>query len=61
MYLALTLDQLHCQMGHITPQVAKQLVKDGIITGLDVNITSEPGFCAACAKAKVTHKPIPKE
>jgi hypothetical protein len=38
---ALTLNELHRQMGHISPQVAKKLVQSGTITGLDVDMSSQ--------------------
>jgi len=51
-------------MGHISPTAARKLVKDGHITGLTglyLDISSEASFCEVCAKAKPTHKPVPKE
>jgi Pol polyprotein, beta-barrel domain/GAG-pre-integrase domain len=57
----LTLDKLHRRMGHISPQVARNLVRDGTITGLEVDMTSQPGFCTACVQAKLTRKPVPQK
>jgi len=48
-------------MGHISPITAKKLVKDGHVTGLSLDMSSEASFCEACAKAKPTRKPVPKE
>jgi len=31
---AVTLEQLHCQMGHISPGIAKKLVTEGFVTGV---------------------------
>jgi Reverse transcriptase (RNA-dependent DNA polymerase) len=36
-------------------------VRDGTITGLEVDMASQPGFCTACAKAKPTRKPVPQK
>src|SRR5882724_12790993 len=58
---ALSLDQLHWKMGHISPCAAKELVKNGTVTGLNLDMSSEASFCNACAKAKPTCKPVPKE
>ena len=30
----LTLEQFHRQMGHVLPEVARKLVKDGMMTGV---------------------------
>ena len=57
----LSLNQFHCHMGHISPTVAKCLVKENIITGLKLDMSSESMFCMACAKAKPTQVPVPKE
>jgi len=54
MHPTLTLDQLHCCMGHISPTATKHLVKEHIVTGLHLYMSSEPGFCTACAKVKPT-------
>src|SRR6266481_4901695 len=56
-----TIDELHRQMGHISPQAAKKIVKDGAVTGIDLDMDSKPSFCDACAKAKPTRQPVPKE
>jgi hypothetical protein len=57
---------LHTQLSHstnwhISPAAAKKLVKDGAITGLTLDMSSESIFCVSCAKAKPTHKPVLKE
>jgi Pol polyprotein, beta-barrel domain/Integrase core domain/GAG-pre-integrase domain len=58
---SLTLDELHRRMGHISPQAAQKLVQDGIMTGLDLDMASQPGLCTTCAHAKLTHKPVPQK
>jgi len=57
----LSLDQLHQKMGHISPHAAKKLVKNGTVTGLNLDMSSKASFCNACAKAKPTCKPVPNE
>jgi GAG-pre-integrase domain len=56
----LTLDELHRRMGHISPQVTRKLVRDGVITGLELYAASQLGFCTACTQAKPTRKPVPQ-
>ena len=48
-------------MGHISPNAVKMLVKNGHVTGLTLDMSSEASFCEACAKAKPTCKAVPKE
>ncbi|KAF8512106.1 hypothetical protein JB92DRAFT_2724128 [Gautieria morchelliformis] len=55
------MDELHRQMGHISPQATRKLVQDGTITGLEVDMASQPGFCTACAQAKPMQKPVPQK
>ena len=61
MQMVLLLDDLHRQMGHISPNAAKTLVKNGHVTGLTLDMSSEASFCEACAKAKPMRKTVPKE
>jgi hypothetical protein len=37
------------------------MVTTGMITGIEIDPNSNEGFCEACAKAKATCKPFPKE
>ncbi|KAG5715707.1 hypothetical protein E4T56_gene198 [Termitomyces sp. T112] len=56
-----TLEQLHCQMGHISPEVAWKLIAKGFVTG--VHLDSSAGkdfFCKSCVYAKSTQKPVAK-
>ena len=54
-------DELHCCMGHISLQVTHRLIHDGTITGLDVDMSSQPDFCMACTQAKSMQKPVPQK
>jgi len=58
----LTLDQLHCRMGHASMQVIRDLVSQGMVTGiyLEYTPTVTPFFCKSCIYGKATHKSIPK-
>jgi len=37
------------------------MVKEGLVTGVELNSDLKPNFCKACVKAKVAWKPFPKE
>ena len=58
----LTLGCFHRRMGHVSPKVARKLVKDQLVTGVQLEYTpyGKPFFCASCVYAKVTWKPVPK-
>ena len=58
----LTLNQFHCRMGHISPDIARKLVTKGFVTGVSLNETGsgDPLFCESCVYAKATRKPILK-
>ena len=54
--------ELHCRLGHISPAVAKRLAESGLISGLKIDLSAnEPTFCESCVYAKATRKPIAKE
>jgi hypothetical protein len=54
----LTVDDLHRQMGHITPDATKLLVKKGIVEGIQLNESQNPDTCNACEFVKTSHKAI---
>ena len=58
----LTWDQWHTRYGHIGFSALKQLQKENLVNGLDIDQTSQPSAsCEACIQAKQTHKSFPKE
>jgi len=59
---ALTLDQFHRHMGHISPEIAHKLVQDKFVTGVRLEHTPSrnPFFCESCVYAKATRKFVPK-
>ncbi|KDQ59219.1 hypothetical protein JAAARDRAFT_88633, partial [Jaapia argillacea MUCL 33604] len=46
-------------MGHISPKVAKHLVQDGLVTGIELCGPHNAGFCESCVFVKSKCKPIP--
>jgi hypothetical protein len=57
----LTLEKFHRRMGHISPDVARKLIKDNMVTGVRLEYApSKNFFCASCVYAKATRKSVPK-
>jgi hypothetical protein len=58
-----SLDQLHQRLGHISPDVARRLVSNKLVSGVRVAEMSsgDPFFCESCVYAKATRKPVPKQ
>ena len=57
----LTLETLHCCMGHISLDTARKLLRDKMIVGVRlVYSPTKDFFCASCVYAKATRKPAPK-
>jgi hypothetical protein len=57
----LTLCELHRILGHVSQSAVKAAVEKGLITGVELDPTSEPEFCDACEKGKAARQPFPKE
>jgi hypothetical protein len=55
------LDQFHCRMGHIAPEIARKLIEKGFVTSIQLdNSLAKLTFCEACVYAKATCKPVAK-
>ena len=50
----LTIEELHCWMGHIASEAAKQMISSGAIEGIDVDLASKIQQCNSCEYAKAT-------
>ena len=48
-------------MGHISLEVAKKLVEDGLVEGVRLDKSSDIRSCDSCKYAKAHRKPIRKE
>jgi hypothetical protein len=57
----LTLMQLHCRLGHPSPQVLRDLMKNKMVKGirLEYSPCTSPFFCESCVYAKATRKSVP--
>jgi hypothetical protein len=53
--------EAHHKLGHIACSAIKHMVKNGMIAGLEIDLTSKEEFCEPYTKAKATCKPFPKE
>ena len=52
---------IHKKLGHISYKALKCLLKHSMIQDIQLNSIGEKMTCDACIKAKIVHKPIPKE
>ena len=57
----LTINEAHRRLGHISSAAIRHAVMKGFITGIDLDESSKPEFCEACAKAKSARQPYPQE
>jgi GAG-pre-integrase domain len=57
----MSINELHHKMEHVNFKDLQKMVKQGMVTGIDLNFDSKPDFCEACVKAKITCKPFPKQ
>jgi transposase InsO family protein len=59
---ALTWDEWHRALGHLSITSIEKLAKSGLVTGLDIDPNSKPSLsCEACIKGKSSHQKFPKE
>jgi len=60
---AITIDQFHRRMGHISPLITKKLVDNKLVTGVCLAETpsGDPFFCESCVYVKATRKSVVKE
>jgi hypothetical protein len=56
----MSVDSLHCQMGHISKRAAEHMVQEGLVDGIKLDSKPATEFCVACTKAKIMHTPVPK-
>jgi transposase InsO family protein len=58
----LTWDQWHQRYGHIGMTAIRQLEREGLVSGLEIDQSSIPSpTCEACIQAKQAHRPYPRE
>ena len=57
----MSISKAHRKLGHIAHSAIKHAIANGLITGIDLDMTSKPNFCEACTKAKSARQPFLKE
>ena len=56
----ITIDKLHCCLGHISHKRAKLLVKKGLIEGVELKVEDTITVCEACESVKGEWKSVMK-
>ena len=56
----LSIDELHCHLGHVSHDRAKLLVKKGLVEGVEFMPDEEATVCESCESAKGVRKSIVK-
>jgi hypothetical protein len=46
----MTVDDLHCRIGHISPKAAEHMVKNGLVDGIDLD--TKPTHCKGNPKLR---------
>jgi len=57
----LTIDELHRRLGHVGHEYIRQMLRKGLVTGVELDENSKPTFCESCEWGKKHRKPIQKE
>ena len=57
----LNINKAHHRLGHISSAAIRHAVMKGFIAGIDLDESSKPESCEACAKAKSARQPYPQE
>jgi hypothetical protein len=56
----LSIDELHCHLGHVAHERAKLLIKKGLVEGVELDMESKLTVCESCEWAKGERKAIKK-
>jgi len=56
----ISIDELHCHMGHINFQTLGEMVRKCAVEGVNLDSSPIPTFCEACVQGKAHHKAFPK-
>ena len=60
MKVAISIDELHQNLGHILHERAKMLTIKGLVEGVELDLESKPTVCESCELAKGERKAIVK-
>ena len=56
----MSISEAHRKLGYIAHSAIRHAISNELIAGIELDNDSKPEFCDACAKAKSTHQPFPK-
>ena len=56
----ISINELHCHMGHVNFQTLREMVCEGAVEGIKLDSSPAPTFCEACVQGKAHHKNFPK-
>ena len=57
----MSINEAHRKLGHLAYGAVTHALTNGYIAGIELDTSSKPEFCDACAKAKAARQPFPKE
>jgi len=57
----LSIDKLHRRLGHVGHDAVRQLMRKGLVKGLELDEDSKPSFCESCEWGKGHRKAIQRE
>ena len=57
----ISINEFHRRMGHVNHEDLRRMVEKGMVTGIELDMSSKADFCETCVKSKATRKPFPKE
>jgi GAG-pre-integrase domain len=55
--LEVSIDELHCRLGHVSHDRARMLVEKGLVEGIELDLASKLSVCESCEWAKGERKP----
>ena len=53
-----SIDELHCQLGHVSHDRTRMLVKKGLVEGVELDMATKLSICESCEWAKGERKVI---
>ncbi len=56
----ISINELHCRMGHVNFQTLREMVREGAVKGVELDSLPTPTFCEACVQGKVHRKAFSK-
>ena len=57
----MSISEVHRKLGHVAHSAIKHAIVNGLIMGINLDMTFKLDLCEACTKAKLARQPFPKE